>query len=267
MKNIFVKSVNCLLSMLCFIVISLSAAGKSSKKDFYEIKIYNLKSNEQVLAVDQYLKNAYLPALHRAGISKVGVFKPIVNDTAQVKKIYVFIPFHSVKEWEKLLQVLEKDDSYTSASKEFTDAPADKKPFERIESVLLEAFPMHTHFEMSGLKNPLTDRIYELRSYESPTEYLHKTKVKMFNEGGEIALFKRLGFNAVFYARVLSGSKMPNLMYLTTFENMAEHDAHWKAFGSSPEWKALVAMPEYENKVSVSRNDAILMHPTDYSDI
>jgi hypothetical protein len=120
---------------------------------------------------------------------------------------------------------------------------------------------------MSGLKNSLTERIYELRSYESPTEHLHKTKVRMFNEGGEIALFKRLNFNAIFYARVLSGSKMPNLMYLTTFENMAEHDAHWKAFGNSPEWKALTAMPEYENKVSVSRNESILMHPAEYSDL
>ena len=89
----------------------------------------------------------------------------------------------------------------------------------------------------------------------------------MFNEGGEIKLFKRLGFNAVFYASVVSGSKMPNLMYMITFENMTEHDAHWKAFGSSPEWKSLIAMPEYENKVSVSHIDSVLMHSTDYSDI
>ncbi|MDB5221469.1 MAG: family containing protein [Chitinophagaceae bacterium] len=267
MKKLFGKSVNCLLSVLCFIIISLSAEGKSSKKDFYEIKIYNLKTDEQVVAVDQYLKNAYLPALHRAGISKVGVFKPLANDTAQVKKIYVFIPFHSLQEWQKLPQLLEKDDAYISSAKEFTDAPADKKPFERIESILLDAFPMHTHFEVSGLKNPLSQRVYELRSYESPTEHLHKTKVRMFNEGGEIALFKRLNFNAIFYARVLSGSRMPNLMYLTTFENMADRDTHWKAFGSSPEWKALIAMPEYENKVSVSRNETIFIRPTDYSDL
>ena len=89
----------------------------------------------------------------------------------------------------------------------------------------------------------------------------------MFNEGGELTLFKRLNFSAVFYASVLSGSKMPNLMYMTIFENMAEHDAHWKAFVNSPEWKSLSAMPEYENKVSVSHIDSILMHPTEYSDI
>lgn len=264
MKNIYSKVLLFLLCNLC--LIGLSAAGKS-KKDFYQIKVFNLKTNEQLVAIDQFLKNAYLPALHRAGISKVGVFKPITNDTASMKKIYVFIPFGSVKQWEKLSASLDEDAAYQAASKEYTDAPADHKPFERIESILLEAFPMHTRFEESGLKNTLTERIYELRSYESPTEHLHKTKVRMFNEGGEIALFKKLGFNAIFYARVLSGSKMPNLMYMTTFENMAEHDAHWKAFGGSPEWKALTAMPEYENKVSVSHIDAILMHPAEYSDL
>ena len=254
------------LFILSFIFISFSSPGKS-KKDFYQIKIYNLKTNEQVDAVDRFLKNAYLPALHRAGVSKVGVFKPVVNDTAQVKRIIVFIPFKSLEQWEKLPDVLAMDDSYQSASKEYADAPADHKPFERIESILLEAFPLHPKFQPSGLNNSLTERVYELRSYESPTEHLHKVKVRMFNEGGEIALFKKLGFNAVFYGRVLSGSKMPNLMYMTTFQNMADRDAHWKTFGSSPEWKALTAMPEYENKVSVSRNETILMHPAEYSDL
>jgi len=266
MRNLFSKSKNYLFFIIFFVCVCSTTSGKNYKKDFYQIIIYTLKSDEQVFAVDLFLKNAYLPAMHKAGINKIGVFKPIVNDTAQVKKIYVFIPFTSLEQWQKLSNILDKDAAYQTASKEYTDAAADKKPFERIESILLEAFPMHTQFELPGLKNPLTQRVYELRSYESPTEHLHKVKVKMFNEGGEIALFKKLGFNAVFYARVLSGSKMPNLMYMTTFENREDRDAHWKSFGSSPEWKRLSAMPEYENKVSVSRNETILMHPAEYSD-
>ena len=266
MKSIAIKS-NSYLFILFFLFLTPAVAAKTAKKDFYQIKIYNLKSNEQLAAVDQYLKNAYLPALHRAGISKVGVFKPITNDTAQLKKIYVFIPFQSMKEWQKLPDLLDKDVQYQSAANDFIHAPADKKPFERIESILLDAFHMHPRFKMSGLKNPLTERIYELRSYESPTEHLHKIKVKMFNEGGEIALFKKLNFNAVFYGKVLSGSRMPNLMYMTTFENKEDRDAHWKSFGSSAEWKTMSALPEFENKVSVSRGENILMRPADYSDL
>ena len=257
------KFLSCILFAIIF---SPSLKAKSSKEDFYQIKIYYVKNNTQIFAVDEYLKNAFIPALHRAGIKKIGVFKPISNDTARVKKIYVLIPFHSMGEWQNLPSILDKDGVYNSASKSFTDAISSEAPFDRVESILLKPFPMHLHYEIPDLKSPVADRIYELRSYESPTEHLHKTKVKMFNEGGEISLFKKLGFNAVFYASVISGNKMPNLMYMTTFENMAEHDAHWKAFGNSPDWKKLSAMPEYENKVSVSRNESILMHPTEYSD-
>ena len=86
----------------------------------------------------------------------------------------------------------------------------------------------------------------------------------MFNEGGEIRLFKSLGFNAVFYAEVISGGIMPNLMYMTTFADMEAHDAHWKSFSSHPDWKKLSSLPEYQH--TVSNIIKILLSPTDYSD-
>jgi len=87
----------------------------------------------------------------------------------------------------------------------------------------------------------------------------------MFNTGGEISLFKRLGFNAVFYGSVIAGSRMPNLMYMTTFENMAARDAHWNTFRVDAEWKKLSAMEYYKN--TVSKNDTILLTPANYSQI
>ena len=267
MKKIFEKFLYCLTLIACSIFITSSVSAKNPKKDIYQIKIYTLKNNEQVAAVDAFLKNAFLPAMHRAGVLKIGVFKPITNDTAAIKKIYVFISFTSVDQWQNIYGILDKDASYQSSSKDFTGAAFDHSPFDRVESILLEAFDMQPHFNIPSLKNPVSEKIYELRSYESPTEALHAKKVKMFNEGGETVIFKRLGFNAVFYARVISGSRMPNLMYMTSFENMAEHDEHWKAFSNDAEWKKISAMPEYESKVSVSHSDKILMHATDYSDI
>ncbi len=85
----------------------------------------------------------------------------------------------------------------------------------------------------------------------------------MFNEGIEIQLFKRLEFNAAFYAEVISGSTMPNLMYLTTFKDMSSHDIHWDSFRNHPDWKKLSASPEYKN--TVSKSVKILLHPADYS--
>lgn len=87
----------------------------------------------------------------------------------------------------------------------------------------------------------------------------------MFNDGGEVNLFNQLKFNAVFYAEVLAGAHMPNLMYMTSFDNRAARDEHWKTFGADPEWKNLSAMPEYKN--TVSKSDVILLHPAAYSEL
>lgn len=86
----------------------------------------------------------------------------------------------------------------------------------------------------------------------------------MFNEGGEIDLFKSLNFNAVFYAEVVAGSHTPNLMYMTSFENKADRDAHWKSFVESPVWKKLSSMLIYQN--NVSHIDIIFLQAMDYSD-
>lgn len=86
----------------------------------------------------------------------------------------------------------------------------------------------------------------------------------MFNEGGETAIFKKLNFNAVFYGEVIAGSRMPNLMYMTSFENMEDRKAHWKSFSSDPDWKKLSGREAYKN--NVSKIDITFLRPADYSD-
>jgi hypothetical protein len=174
------------------------------------------------------LQNAYLPALHRAGISKVGVFKPIAKEAKQAKDqnvIYVFIPFKSYEQFSKLEQRLAKDAVFQNDGKVYLDALYSEPAYERIESILLNAFKKSPKFGLPQLKGPMKDRVYELRSYEEHMEKISKNKIQMFNKGDEVGLFKRLNFNAVFYAEVVSDSRMPNLMYLTTYENRADRDA------------------------------------------
>lgn len=249
-----------------FLALLMVQASFSAKKapEFYQVKIYHLKSAEQINQVDDYLQNAYLPALHRAGIKNIGVFKPIANDTAATKFIYVLIPFNSMEVWLKLEHRLEKDVSYQATAKNFVNAISTKPPYERVESVLLEAFSGQPQMVLPPAKN--SDRVFELRSYESPTENLNRKKVAMFNTGGEIQIFNRLGFNPVFYGRVLSGSHMPNFMYMPVFESVDHRNAQWKRFGDDAAWKDISTRAENENNVSVSRIDSILMHSTSYSD-
>jgi hypothetical protein len=164
----------------------------------------------------------------------------------------------------KLPAKLAEDKVYQSSGAEYINAVYDSPPYTRMEIILLQAFPLAPQMQLPALKGDRKERVYELRSYESYTEKIFKNKVQMFNEGGEIDLFKRLNFNAVFYSEVIAGSKMPNLMYMTTFENMADRDAHWKTFVDDPFWKKLSAMPEYQKNVSL--NDKKFLRPTAYSD-
>ena len=198
-------------------------------------------------------------------IVSAGVFKALTNDTASDKKIYVLIPFNSIGRLQKLNDELQKDKNYQVASQEYINAAFSTPPYTRIETIILHAFPLAPRLQLPELKSAKNERIYELRSYESATEKVFQNKVKMFNDGDEIGLFKRLGFNGVFYSEVIAGPSMPNLMYMTTFENMDERQNHWKVFSNDAQWKKLTSLPLYQN--NVQHADIIFLRPTDYSDI
>ncbi|MCH6198679.1 NIPSNAP family protein [Aquiflexum sp. LQ15W] len=252
-----------LFGIICiFLVLDLSA--QSSKRDYYELKIYHIESKNQESQIDNYLQNALLPALHRNGIEKVGVFKPIATQPDAGKKIYVWIPYKSLKQYAGLQSKLDKDAAYLTAGKDYINASHTNPPYKRMETAFLQAFSSTPRFTESNVEGPKKDRIYELRSYEAATERLYRQKVKMFNEG-EIDIFLKLDFNPVFFAETLVGAQMPNLMYMTTFSNIEIRDAKWKAFGTDPDWDRMKVMEEYQN--TVSKNDTRLLYPTDYSDI
>ncbi|HEY2348755.1 MAG TPA: NIPSNAP family protein [Puia sp.] len=247
-----------LMNAFCFV--------SYAQKDIYELLVYKLKTAGQVTATDNYLKDAYIPAMHRLGIRQIGVFKPVTNDTSEIKKVIVLVQFISLDVWQRTKTNILNDAVYMAEAKPFMDADTSQLPYARVESTIMEAFPEAPKLTPTTLKsNP--DALYELRSYESPTEELHRIKVNMFNAGGEIALFKRLDFQAVFYSDVMSGSRMPNLIYMITFANAAAREEHWKAFGSSPEWKKLTADPVYRNNVSVNHIDSWILKRTSYSDL
>lgn len=260
-KQLFFSKI--LLTVLLISQSSFILPGKP-KREYYQLTVYHYSSFAQEKVIDQYLQFALLPALHRAGVSKTGVFKAIANDTAADKTLYVLVPVKSLEMLTVIDRQLKQDSVFSKSGEEYINALYTQPPYKRKETILLQAFSLAPEMQVPKLTAAKKDRVYELRSYESATEKIFQNKVHMFNEGDEIGLFKKLNFNAVFYAEVIAGSKMPNLMYLTSFESKEERDAHWKAFGSDPFWKKLSAMPEYSN--NVSHIDITFLHPADYSD-
>lgn len=248
-------------SALLILLLAITFVSNAQDREFYQLKIYSFENDSQVEATDSYLKEAFLPALKRQNINNIGVFKPKADS---IKKIYVLIPFQSLSQFEALESQLAKDETYHKSGSAFINASYENPQYQRIESILIKAFVELPMMQPSALDGPRKDRIYELRSYESTSEAIYRNKVDMFNAGGEVALFERLKFNAVFYGEVISGPKMPNLMYMTTHANDESRSANWKNFVESSEWKELSSMDKYQN--NVSHIDIDFLYPTEYSD-
>ncbi|AOW19177.1 NIPSNAP family protein [Urechidicola croceus] len=238
--------------------------NQNINRDYYQLKIYTLQNDEQVATTDTYLKQSYIPSSKKYGIKNIGVFKLRTSETDTIQKIVVLTPFSSLNEIESLENKLLNDQSYLTTGAAYINANHDNPPYQRVQTILLKAFEDMPVLKPSKLDGPREDRIYELRSYLSSTEAIYRNKVDMFNAGGEINLFEKLNFNAVFYGEVISGPNMPNLMYMTTHKNQETRDENWKNFGNSSEWKEMSSLEKYQN--NVSHIDIDFLYPTEYSD-
>ncbi|MGG9962721.1 NIPSNAP family protein [Ferruginibacter sp. SUN106] len=253
-----------LLSAVFFLFASFVFAGKKPKREMYQLTVYQYATAAQETVLTGYLKDALLPALHKMGYKNIGVFKSLANDTSAIKTLYVYMPIKSLEDQVAMAEKLSNDANYQTAGASYINAVYTAPPYTRMEVILLKAFPLAPQMQLPNLTAPKNERVYELRSYEGATEKIFANKVQMFNQGNEIDIFKRINANAVFYSEVIAGSHMPNLMYMTCYNNKADRDAHWKAFSSDPAWKTLSALPEYQH--NVSHIDIMFIQPLEFSD-
>jgi hypothetical protein len=234
---------------------------KPATNDFYEIRVYELNDEKQQKLVEDYLENAAIPALNRYGIKPVGIFTELqpVGQT----KIFVLIPYSSLSQFNDVERQLDNDAGYQTRAASYLNAPADSPAYVRIQSSLLKAFKNMPHLVVPAKK----DRIFELRQYQSASESAGKKKIEMFNDEGEIDIFKRLGFNPVFWGETIIGPLRPNLTYMVTFDDLEAKAAHWKAFGSDAQWRKISSVPDYADALLVNKITSILLKPTHFSQI
>ena len=237
-------------------------AREAAGRAFYELRRYEIETPEQKAGFDTFLSEAAIPALNQLGVKPVGVFYP----EKDLSPIYVLIVHGGFWSFAMLTENLSQDEEFLEAGAEFVDAPADKPAYRTLETQLMVAFE-----SMPQLETPVTDagRIFQLRTYESPSEKTGLKKIEMFNTA-EIGIFRRVGLHPVFFGQTLAGAKMPNLTYMLAFKDAAEQKANWDKFRNDPEWQKLRAMPEYMDKVVLRQKDAIttlILKPAAYSQI
>jgi hypothetical protein len=241
--------------------VAMAQPDKPPYVEHYELRVYTFKDERQQKITEDFFRDVYVPMVKRQINEPVGVFTEL-NPTGQTK-LYVLIPYNTYVHWEGLNFRLETDKEYWAKGAAFLNAPASDPAFERMDTSLMKAF---MHMRMKQLP-PREQRIFELRQYKSATEAAGKKKIEMFNDKGEIDIFKRLGFKPVFFGETIFGNDRPNLTYMVTFKDMEDKAAHWKAFGSDPEWKKISAVPEYADALLVSKITSTMLVPASYSGI
>ena len=176
------------------------------------------------------------------------------------------IPRTVRRKFSRLAGLLEiADEEFVEAGAAFLDAAIDDPAYVRTESSLMAAFSGMPRVELPENNLQRRSRLFELRVYESHSLRAHKRKIAMFNEGGEIDIFRRTGLNPVFFGETLVGTRFPNLTYMLGFDNMEAKEKGWKAFISHPDWKDCKSRPEYADTVSNITN--IMLRPVAGSQI
>ena len=221
-----------------------AAAQAPAGREFYQLRRYNLMSGPQLKLTENYLGDALIPALGRMGMGPIGAFRLDIGQDLH----------------------LGKDDDFLKVAAPFWNATSSAPAYQRVELSLLAAFegwPKLTPPASSATKGK---RIFQLRTYESPSNGEHVRKVEMFHSG-EFEIFLKAGFHPVFFGDALFGSRLPNLTYMLSFENTAELEAKWDLFRNDPDWKKLSTDPKFAFDQIVTNISNLMLSPLTCSQV
>jgi hypothetical protein len=241
------------------------ATAEAGAPEFYLWRQYTLRNGTQPRRLAEFLKGAALPALNRIGHQPIGVFEVVAGMPGP--GVFLLIPMPSLAALESLDSALARDDQYLKSGSAYVEATAADPPFIRQEVSLLAATRKVPRLVVPAATAKNAPRLFELRTYESPTERGHAAKVRMFTDMGEIDIFRRVGLTPVFFSRTLAGPRMPSLVYMLVHDNMAAREKSWDAFRNDPEWKKLASTPGYADAEIVSNITTVFLRPAAYSQI
>lgn len=249
---------------------SPSAHGQEKKSDrqLIELRVYHFKNPDKQQAFARLLGGVVAPALNRAGVSPVGAFRlnaadnPDLKLTADSTDLYLVLPHDSAQSVLSVGDRLRYDEQFLLGARDMLLAPRSDPAFDRFDTSLLRSF---TGFPRVQVTTMSPDRLLQLRTYESHSTERAQKKIEMFNDAGEMAIFKKCGMNGVFFGQCVAGTRMPHLTYMLSFENPDAMAKGWNAFRNDPDWKRLSADEQYKDTVSNIVN--LVLRPVEGSQI
>jgi NIPSNAP protein len=236
----------------------------SGAREYYLLRRYQLQAGPQTKIAESYFGDALIPALSRMGMGPIGAFK--LDYGPETPAFYVLIPGRSVEALTTIDLQLRQNENFLKAAEPFWNAPATEPGFLRMESTLLAAFEGWPRLTPPAATATQSKRIFQLRTYESPSDAAHVRKVEMFHKG-EFEIFQKAGCHPVFFGDALIGSRLPQLTYMLSFANLTELEKSWAAFSSDPDWKKLQNSPRYNYEAIVSNISNLVLSPLAASQI
>ncbi|MDR1340196.1 MAG: NIPSNAP family protein [Prevotellaceae bacterium] len=247
--------------MILFVWLSVILSGCSgtnksdnaNSKEIYEWRIYTLRENGAEV-LDRFFKETLIPAYNRQGVT-AGAFK-LYRGTDSIR--YLLLVYPDIAKYLDVKHEIWNDRVFREASQSFYEQTASNPVYSEFETLLCEAFD-----KIPKMLKPDRERtLFELRHYKSPNEEANQRKIKMFNVD-EIAVFDKVGINSVCYGEVLSGARMPSIIYLTWYRDESARNAVWGEFVKHPDWLRIRDMKEYANTATDNKNR--LLSPLSYS--
>ena len=242
------------------------AADDLPKREFIELRTYTVKDAGKRELLVKILDAALIPALNAQGIKPIGVFVPLGNEAKYENNVFVVIPHKTMDSFLNLTAKLLADKTYMERAGAIFETDSKNAVYTACDSQLLQGFETCPVLEVPDFGPELgSDRVFEMRLYRSFNIERNAAKIHMFEHGGELALFRELGLNPIFFGEAIFGKKIPNLTYMVGSKNAEELAKSWKNFGPNPKWHVIRDNPAYKD--TATEIDRVVLKPSPGSQI
>ena len=233
-----------------------------AKREYIELRTYTVKDDDKKAKLIAAIDSVMIPALNAQGIKPVGVFCAHETEQNFKQNVFVIFPHKTLQSVQTVAAKLLADKTFMKNGGVFFEGSSKDPLYTTYESTLLYGFE-----KCPTIETPVTgkDRLFQLRYYRSWNIDKNAKKIHMFDEGGELPLFRKTGMYPVFFGDTIFGAKMPNLTYMLGFENDDARKTAWKTFGESPEWTEIKGNPMYADTATEIVN--IVLKPSPGSQI
>jgi len=237
---------------------------EKEQREYYQLRRYTMQTGPQTGLTEKYFGEALIPALKRMEMGPIGAFRLDIGP--ETPTYYLLIPGCHLEALATLDLKLAQDSVFMDAAQPFWNAPAIAPAFLRVESSLHAAFEAWPRLTPPAAAATKGKRIFQMRTYESPSYQDHVRKVEMFNTA-EMEIFKNAGFHPVFFGDTLLGPRTPSLTYMLSFTDIDALNAQWDVFKNDPAWKKLQASPRFGFEAIVSNISNLILSPLSVSQI